>query len=57
MADAAGARYIVPVHHQTFKLSDEPLEEPIQRLVAVMNGESERLALRRIGETFVCPAA
>lgn len=56
MANAAGARFIVPVHHQTFKLSDEPLDEPIQRLVAAMEREPERLALRRIGETFVCPA-
>jgi L-ascorbate metabolism protein UlaG (beta-lactamase superfamily) len=57
MADAAGARYILPVHHQTFKLSDEPPLEPIERLQAALQEEPERLALRQIGETFVCPAA
>jgi L-ascorbate metabolism protein UlaG (beta-lactamase superfamily) len=57
MANAAGAKYIVPVHHQTFKLSDEPALEPIERLQAALEKEPERLALRRIGETFVCPAA
>jgi L-ascorbate metabolism protein UlaG (beta-lactamase superfamily) len=57
MANAAGARYIVPVHHQTFKLSEEPPLEPIERLQAALRNESERLALGQIGGTFVCPAA
>src|SRR6266404_1846434 len=55
MANAAGAQYLVPVHHQTFRLSDEPMKEPIQRLEAALEREPERLALRRVGETFVCP--
>jgi len=55
MANLAGARYIVPVHHQTFRLSNEPMTEPIQRLQAAL--EPERLALSKIGETFVCPKA
>lgn len=55
MANAARARYIVPVHHQTFQLSEEPALEPIQRLETALAREPERLALRRIGETFVCP--
>lgn len=57
MANAAGAKYLLPVHHQTFKLSDEPPLEPIERLQAALEKEPERLALRRIGETFVCPTA
>lgn len=55
MANAAGANYIVPVHHQTFKLSDEPSLEPIERLRAALANEPERLGLSDIGETFVCP--
>jgi L-ascorbate metabolism protein UlaG (beta-lactamase superfamily) len=55
MANAAQARYILPVHHQTFKLSDEPPLEPIQRLTEALQKEPERLAWRQIGETFVCP--
>ena len=54
MADAAGANYIIPVHHQTFKLSDEPMNEPIDRLKAVLQHEPERLALSEVGDTFVC---
>lgn len=56
MADAAGARYLLPVHHQTFKLSFEPFREPIERFVAALADEPERIALREIGETFVLPA-
>ena len=55
MANAAGAHYIVPIHHQTFKLSDEPMNEPIERLEAALAQELERLALRGVGETFVVP--
>ncbi len=56
MADAAGARFIIPVHHQTFKLSFEPFREPIERFVRALAHEPERIALREIGETFVLPA-
>jgi L-ascorbate metabolism protein UlaG (beta-lactamase superfamily) len=55
MADWAGVRYIVPMHHQTFRLSDEPMNEPIERLETALAKEPERLALRRVGESFVCP--
>jgi L-ascorbate metabolism protein UlaG (beta-lactamase superfamily) len=53
MANAAGARFVMPVHHQTSKLSFEPFREPIERFTAALAGEPERIALREIGETFV----
>lgn len=34
MHAAAGGRFFLPMHHSTFKLSDEPLGEPMQRLIA-----------------------
>src|SRR5207302_1876133 len=55
MANAAGARFIMPVHHQTFRLSFEPFREPIERFVAALGNTPERIALREIGETFVLP--
>jgi L-ascorbate metabolism protein UlaG (beta-lactamase superfamily) len=55
MADAAGARFIMPVHHQTFRLSFEPLREPIERFKAGLRGGPERIALCEIGQTFVLP--
>ena len=55
MATAAGARFIMPVHHQTFRLSFEPLREPIERFQAALRNTPQRIALREIGETFVLP--
>jgi L-ascorbate metabolism protein UlaG (beta-lactamase superfamily) len=53
MADAAGARFLVPVHHQTFELSREPFREPIERAQAALAAEAGRLVIREIGETTV----
>ena len=55
MANDAGARFIVPVHHQTFRLSFEPFREPIERFQAALSKTRERIALREIGQTFVLP--
>ncbi len=55
MADAAGARYVLPIHHQTFRLSREPFDEPIRRFAAALAARPERIALRAIGETFRLP--
>jgi L-ascorbate metabolism protein UlaG (beta-lactamase superfamily) len=51
MANAAGAKRIVPMHHLTFKLSEEPFSEPIERLEQALQREPERIALKRVGET------
>lgn len=52
MADDAGAELILPVHHQTFQLSSEPVYEPIQRLSSALARTPERLALYEIGQEF-----
>jgi L-ascorbate metabolism protein UlaG (beta-lactamase superfamily) len=56
MADAAGARLFVPVHHQSFELSREPFLEPIERTQAALYAEQDRLAIREIGQTVVIHA-
>ena len=53
MADAAGARLFVPVHHQTFQLSREAYMEPIERAQVALAHEEDRLALQAIGQTIV----
>lgn len=53
MADAAGARRFVPVHHQTFRLSSEGFREPIERVQSALAKEDGRLALTDVGETAV----
>ncbi len=57
MADMAGAKYFVPIHHETFKLSHEPMEEPAMRLRAALAKEPERLLAVSVGETFRVPLA
>ncbi len=49
MANMAGANYVLPIHHRTFKLGQEGPYEPIERFQAAI--EQERIALREIGET------
>jgi L-ascorbate metabolism protein UlaG (beta-lactamase superfamily) len=53
MADAAGARLFVPIHHKTFQLSHEPFNEPIERTEAALAAEADRLVVRDAGDT-VC---
>jgi L-ascorbate metabolism protein UlaG (beta-lactamase superfamily) len=55
MANQAGARYFVPIHHETFQLSHEPMEEPAARLRAALASQPERLLAVSVGETFVVP--
>ena len=55
MADEAGARFVMPIHHQTFKLSWEPMSEPIARFRAALAHDPQRIALSEIGQTFTLP--
>lgn len=55
MARDAGARAFVPIHHETFKLSAEAMDEPAARLRAAFANEPERLLATRVGETFRVP--
>lgn len=50
-----GARYMVPMHHDTFPLSGEPMHEPAQRLRAATDtrGLTDRVHLLREGESLV----
>jgi L-ascorbate metabolism protein UlaG (beta-lactamase superfamily) len=50
MADDTGADLILPVHHRTFQLSNEPADEPIERLSSALGNAPERLAIREIGQ-------
>jgi len=52
MADAAGARLFVPVHHRTFQLSHEPIDEPLARVDAALAAEQGRLVVRHVGDTI-----
>jgi len=52
MANDAGAEFVLPVHHQTFKLSNEPFEEPIERLLEACGPHPDRVVVHEIGGEF-----
>jgi L-ascorbate metabolism protein UlaG (beta-lactamase superfamily) len=52
MAGEARARLLLPVHHATFQLSAEPMEEPIARFREALKDTPERMAATEVGETF-----
>jgi L-ascorbate metabolism protein UlaG (beta-lactamase superfamily) len=55
MASDMGAAHMLPVHHSTFRLSREPADEPVARLLAAAGPDRHRVAITRVGETWVLP--
>jgi L-ascorbate metabolism protein UlaG (beta-lactamase superfamily) len=55
MSREMGARHILPMHHATFKLSREPVDEPIHRMLDAAGDESWRVAVTEIGQTWTLP--
>lgn len=50
MAEHCGAAMIAPIHHSTFKLSHEPMGEPMERLRRVVG--SDRIAFGEVGGSW-----
>jgi L-ascorbate metabolism protein UlaG (beta-lactamase superfamily) len=57
MFRATGATYLLPVHHSTFRLSREPLGEPLARLYAAAGPERWRIVAAEVGATWTLPEA
>ena len=55
MATAMHAARILPVHHSTFKLSDEPPDEPMSRLLAAAGPSSDRVLDAHVGTILTVP--
>jgi L-ascorbate metabolism protein UlaG (beta-lactamase superfamily) len=49
MADHVSADFVLPMHHRTFRLSHEPLDEPIERMLAAAGCNEDRVVVREIG--------
>jgi L-ascorbate metabolism protein UlaG (beta-lactamase superfamily) len=49
------ATYILPMHHSTFRLSREPVTEPITRMLKAAGQERWRVAISEPGETWMLP--
>ncbi len=57
MFSESGARWLVPVHWDTFRLGKEPLGEAMARLLAAAGPDADRVVIRRIGDTWTLPLA
>lgn len=55
MTREAGATYMLPIHHSTFKLSREPTDEPVRRLHQAAGSEAWRIVADEIGATWTLP--
>ena len=52
MSQNAGSDRLVPVHHGTFRLSREPLHEPLARLLHAVRRCPDRVPILQIGHEF-----
>lgn len=52
MHTGAGGNYLMPIHHSTFKLSDEPISEPLDRLLNAAGPASDRIIGAQFGKLW-----
>jgi len=51
----SGARALIPVHWDTFRLGREPIGDAIARLLAAAGPQADRVVVRQIGDTWTAP--
>jgi L-ascorbate metabolism protein UlaG (beta-lactamase superfamily) len=56
MFQALGAEYLLPIHHSTFRLSREPVDEPLRRLLVAAGSERWRVVISEVGQTWSLPS-
>jgi L-ascorbate metabolism protein UlaG (beta-lactamase superfamily) len=49
MADHVKAERILPMHHSTFRLSHEPVAEPMRRMLEAAGRDTDRIVVREVG--------
>jgi len=55
MGEEISAKWIIPMHWGAFKLSQEPMEEPIARFRQAASGQIEKVAIQETGVTWILP--
>jgi L-ascorbate metabolism protein UlaG (beta-lactamase superfamily) len=55
MFQDSGAEYLLPIHWGTFKLSKEPLGEPLRRLADAAGAQRSRIVAAEIGKPWRLP--
>jgi L-ascorbate metabolism protein UlaG (beta-lactamase superfamily) len=49
MADHVRAEHVLPMHHSTYRLSREPMAEPLERLLTAVGKDEGRVVVREVG--------
>lgn len=52
MVNQVHADHVLPMHHSTFRLSHEPLEEPMDRLLSIAGREADRIVIHSVGHQW-----
>ena len=52
MGADCGSEFLLPVHHQTFRLSREAYLEPVERFVDAAGSHPERVVVTRVGQEW-----
>lgn len=52
MVNHARAEHVLPMHHSTFRLSHEPVHEPMERLLTAAGRDESRIIIRQIGDQW-----
>jgi L-ascorbate metabolism protein UlaG (beta-lactamase superfamily) len=52
MFEHLGGRWLLPMHHSTFRLSHEPMHEPIDRMLGAAGHHSDRVVICQPGEEW-----
>ncbi|HEY8909095.1 MAG TPA: MBL fold metallo-hydrolase [Desulfosporosinus sp.] len=55
MAEEISAKWVIPMHWGAFKLSKEPMEEPMLRFRQAASGQIEKVAIQETGVTWILP--
>lgn len=55
MNDDAGGKFLMPMHHSTFELSDEPFGEPLERLLRIAGDHQDRVIGRDFASIWTKP--
>ncbi len=50
--ESSGGSTLLPIHHSTFELSDEPIDEPMRRLLKAAGEQEARVLRATPGEVF-----
>lgn len=53
IAEDIGTGWVIPMHWGSFKISQEPMDEPMARFVKAAEGKLDKIAIKETGATWV----